>query len=162
MPGREVESDAMVGLAQERLTGGFGGEHAGFAFDAEAALEAAATGNDANDGLGEMDVEIVADDVPSGIGGGGAEQAAEKSCEILLGPPRADHPLDLAGGDVEGGDQGLRAVAAILELAPLNLAWRHRQPRRDALQRLNAGHLVDGNRAMGLIGSCRSLVDLAD
>src|SRR5712691_12107846 len=152
----------MVGPAQERLAGCLAGEHAGFAFDAKAALAAAVTGNDANDGLGEMDVEIVADDVPPGIGSSGAQQAAEKSCEILLGPPRADHPLDLAGGDVEGREQGLRAVAAILELAPLDLAWRHRQPRRDALQCLDTGHLVDGHRAVGFIGSGRSLVDRTD
>src|SRR5207247_5314350 len=54
------------------------------------------------------------------------------------------------------------AVAAIFELAPFDLARRHRKPRRDALQRLDAGHLVDGYRAMGLVGSGRNLVDLAD
>ena len=32
--------------------------------------------------------------------------------------------------------QGLRSVAAILEFAPFDLARLHRQPRRDALQRL--------------------------
>src|SRR6266581_890201 len=162
MSGREVEGDTMLRLAQERLACGLGSEHARLAFDAELALEAAVTGNQANDGLGEVDVEIVADDVPSGVGGGAAQQVAEKSCEILLGPGLADRPLDLAGGDVEGGDQGLSAMAAVLELAPLDLARHHRQPRRDALQRLNACHLVDGNRAMGVVGAGRSLVNLAD
>jgi hypothetical protein len=33
-------------------------------------------------------------------------------------------------------------VAPVLELAPLDLVRHHRQPRRDALQGLNAGHLV--------------------
>src|SRR5215204_1046971 len=119
-------------------------------------------GNQANDGLGEMDVEIVADDVPPGAGGCGAQQAAEKSRETLLSPPIADDPFHLAGGDVEGGDQGLSAVTAIFELTPLDFARRHRQSRCDALQRLNAGHLVDRNRTMGLIGFGRSLVHFAD
>jgi hypothetical protein len=34
------------------------------------------------------------------------------------------------------------AVALAFELTPLDLAGHHRQARRDALQRLNAGHLV--------------------
>jgi hypothetical protein len=50
----------------------------------------------------------------------------------------------------------------VLELAPLDLARHHRQPRRDALQGLNAGHLVDRNRAMGVVGAGRSLVNLTD
>ena len=82
--------------------------------------------------------------------------------EILLGAGVADHALDLAGRDVEGGDQGLGAVAAVLELTPLDLARHHRQPRRDALQGLNAGHLIDRNGPMGLIGASRSLVNLTD
>ena len=100
MLGREVEGDAMFGLAQERLAGGLGGEHARLAFDAELALESAVAGNQTNDGLGEVDVEIVADNIPPGVRSSAAQQAAEKSREILLRPSVADHPLDLAGGDV--------------------------------------------------------------
>jgi hypothetical protein len=44
MAGREVENDAMIRLAEERLTGRLGGEHAGFAFDAQLVLEAAPAG----------------------------------------------------------------------------------------------------------------------
>ena len=161
MLGCEVEGYAMVALAQECLAGGLGREHAQLAFDAELALETAVARNQANDGLGEVDVEIVADDVPPNVGGS-TQHAAEKSREIPFGPGIADHAFDLAGGDVEGGDQGLSAVAAVLELTPLDLARHHRQPWRDALQRLNAGHLVDRNRAMGVVGPGRSLVNLAD
>ena len=128
MLGREVEGDAVVGLAQEGLAGGLGREHARLAFEAELALETAVARNQANDGLGEVDVEIVADDVPAGIGGNAAQQVAEKPCEVVLRPGIADHAFDLAGGDVEGGDQGLSAMAAVLELAPLDLARHHRQP----------------------------------
>jgi hypothetical protein len=69
---------------------------------------------------------------------------------------------DFADRDIETGDQGLRAVVAILEFAPLDLARLHRQPRRDALQRLNAGHLVDRDCAMALVGAGRGLVNLTD
>jgi hypothetical protein len=52
-------------------------------------------------------------------------------------------------------------VAAILELTPLDLARRHRQSRRDALEGLDAGHLVDRDGAMGIIGGGRGFVDRA-
>src|ERR1700737_760313 len=152
----------MVWLAQKRHTGGLGRQHARPAFDAELALETAGARNKANDGLGEVDVEIVADDVPPSVGDGAVQQAAEKSREILLSPGIADHALDLAGGNVEGRDQGLSAVAAVLELAPLDLARHHRQSRRSALQCLNAGHLIDRDRAMAFIGAGCSLVHLTD
>src|SRR6202035_1614042 len=162
MLGREVEDDAMVSLAQKRFAGCLGSEHAGLTFDAEVAVEAAMLRNKANDGLGEMDVEVVADDIPPCVGGGAAQQSVEKTCKVLLGPGVADHPDDFADGDIETGDQGLRAVAAILEFAPLDLARLHRQPRCDALQRLNAGHLVDRDCAMALVGAGCGLVDLTD
>ncbi len=149
MPGREVKDDLMIRLAQKGLAGCFASEHPRLAFDAEPVLETAVARNQANDGFGEVDVEIVADDVPPGVGGGAAQLAAEKSGEILLGARVTDHASDLAGGDVERGDQGLSAMAAVLELTPLDLAGHHRQSRRDALQGLNAGHLVDRDRAMG-------------
>src|ERR1700758_3616926 len=133
----------MVWLAQEFRTGGPGREHTRPAFNAELALETAGARNEANDRLGEVDIEIVAHDVPPSIGGGAVEQFTEKSCEILLSPGIADSAFDLAGGDVEGRNQGLSAVAAVLELAPLDLARLHGQPRRRALQCLNAGHLID-------------------
>src|ERR1043166_6428815 len=152
----------MFRVAQECFTRPLASEHTRFAFDAEVDLEAAGAGNEADDGLGEVNVEIVADDVPSRVGSGAAEQVAEKSREILFGPGIADHTLDLAGSDVEGGDQGLSAVSAVLELAPFHLAGHHRQTRRATLLVLNAGHLVDGDRTMAVISGGGSLVDFAD
>jgi hypothetical protein len=96
------------------------------------------------------------------MGCGAAQQAVEKSRKILFGARVADHARDLAGGDIEAGDQGLGAVAAVFELAPLDFAGLHRQPRRGALQGLNAGHLVNRNRAMGFIGTGGGLVNRAD
>src|SRR5262252_8929642 len=104
----------------------------------------------------------VANDIPPCVGGGAAQQGVEKTSKVLLGPGVADHPGDFADRDIETGDQGLRAVAAILEFAPLDLARLHRQPRRDALQRLNAGHLVDRDCAMALVGAGCGLVNLTD
>src|SRR3984957_20422439 len=146
----------MVRLAQKGLAGCLGGEDAGLA------LEAATARNEANDGLGEVDVEIVADDIPPGVGGGAAQYPAEKSREILLSPRVADRPFDFSCDNVESRDQGLSAMPAILELTSLDLARHHRQPRRDALQGLNTSHLVDRNRTMGVIGAGRSLVNLTD
>src|SRR5208282_894600 len=137
----------MVGLAQEGLAGGLGREHARLAFDAELALETAVARDQANDGLGEVDVEIVANDVPPNVGGI-TQHAAEKSREILFGPGIADHAFNLAGGDVEGGDQGLSAMAAVLELAPLDLARHHRQPRRGLDSACNAAAAAPGSTAM--------------
>ena len=162
MLGCEVEGYAMVGLAQERLASDLGREHARLAFDAEVALETAETRNQANDGLGEVDIEIVADNVPLCGGSGAAEQVAEKPREILFRPGIAYDAFDPASGDVESGDQGLSAVALIFELASLDLARHQRQPRRDALQRLNAGHFVDGDRAMSVIGAGCGLVNRTD
>jgi hypothetical protein len=119
-------------------------------------------GNKANDGLGEMDVEVVANDIPPCVGGGAGQQGVEKTSEVLLGAGVADHPDDFADRDIETGDQGLRAVAAILEFAPLDLARLHRQSRCDALQRLNAGHLVDRDCAMALVGAGCGLVYLTN
>src|ERR1700730_2931285 len=152
----------MLGLTQEGGAGDLGSKHAGLALDAELVLEPAMASHEPDDGLGKVDIEIVADDIPPDVGGGAAQQAAEKARKILFGPGIADHAFDLAGGDIEGRNQGLSAVAAIFELTPLNLARRHRQSRRDALESLDAGHLIDGDRAMGVIGGGRSFVNRAD
>src|ERR1051325_5067614 len=160
--GREVEGDAMLGLRQEGGAGGLGSEHAGFALATQLVLEPAVARHETDDGLGKMDIEIVADDIPSDVGGGAVEQTAEKARKILFGAGIADDAFDLAGGDIEGRNQGLSSVAAVLELTPLDLARHHRQSWRDALERLNAGHLVDGDDAMSIIGAGPGFVDRAD
>jgi hypothetical protein len=71
----------------------------------------------------------------------------QKAGVILLGALLADEAVHLAGGDVEGRDQALGAVADVFELVAGDIAWPHRQVWRGALQRLHAGHLVDRYRA---------------
>src|SRR5262249_40947417 len=109
-----------------------------------------------------MNVEIVRDDVPARGGIGAAQQAAEKPREILFRPSVADDTLDLASGHIERGDQGLSAVTFVFEFAPFDLARHHRQARRSALPRLNAGHLVDRDGAASIVRSGRRLVNLTD
>ena len=81
-----------------------------------------------------------------------ANSASKVSHEIGLGAAIPYRALDFAGDNVEGGDQGLRAVADIFELAPFHLPWLHGQGGRGAFQRLNAGHLIDGNGAHAFLG----------
>jgi hypothetical protein len=66
---------------------------------------------------------------------------------IGLGTAVPHKALDFASDNVKSGNQGLRAVADIFELAPLHLSWLHGQRGRGAFQRLNTGHLIDGNGA---------------
>src|SRR6478736_7597958 len=73
--GREVEGDAMLGLTQEGGAGELGSEHARLALDAELILEPAVASHETDDGLGKVDIEIVADDIPSDVAGGAARQA---------------------------------------------------------------------------------------
>src|SRR5260370_5336087 len=152
----------MLRVAQKCFSGRFGCEHAGLSFDAKLELEAGDTGKEADDGFRKVDVEIVADTVQLCGGTGAVEQVTEKPREILFRPGIACDAFDPASGDVERGDQGLSAVALIFEVASLDLARRQRQPRRDALQRLNAGHFVDGDRAMSVIGAGCGLVNRTD
>ena len=77
----------------------------------------------------------------------GGEQRLKIGHEIGLGAAVTDRALNFAADNIEGGDQGLRAVADIFELAPLHLSWLHGQRGGGALQRLNTGHLIDGNGA---------------
>jgi hypothetical protein len=123
MSGREVESNAMVRVAQKRSASGLRSQDAGSTFDSQLIFNAADAGNQADDRFREMNIEIVTDDVPARIGSGVAQQAAEKPREILFRPGIADHPLDLASGDIEGGDQGLSAVALVFEFSSFDLAW---------------------------------------
>src|SRR6202140_5593607 len=143
----------MLRVAQECFSGRLACEHARLSFDAKLELEAGDTGNEADDGFRKVDVEIVADNVPLCGGSGAAEQVAEKPREILFRPGIAYDAFDPASGDVESGDQGLSAVALIFELASLDLA---------RLQRLNARHFVDGDRAMSVIGTGCGLVNRTD
>lgn len=146
MLGREVEDDAVAGVAQEAHARGHRLEDAVLAFDAEVAVDAAGRGDQAHDGLRAVDVEIVQDQVPMGVVVALCEQFGQVLREVLLGAARADAVGDLAGDDIERGDQGQGTVADVLVLAQLGPAGAHRQGGRGTLQGLHAGHLVDAAR----------------
>jgi hypothetical protein len=75
------------------------------------------------------------------------EQRLKVSHVIGFGAAVAYSALNFAGDNIEGSDQGLRAVADIFELAPLYHSRLHRQRGRGAFERLNTGHLVNGKGA---------------
>ena len=81
-----------------------------------------------------MDVEV---------GGHGALHLVEEGAELARPVPLHAAPDDRAGGGVEGGEQGGRAVALVIMAAPLRLARPHRQHRLGAVQRLDLALFVD-------------------
>lgn len=87
-----------------------------------------------------------------------ASRKAAKSCSVRVS---ATLPSTLPVATVEAGDQCLRAVPDVFELAPLDLARPHRQGRGDASERLDAGHLVDRHRPHRLLGLDGAAVDAA-
>ena len=83
--------------------------------------------------------------------------------QICLGPAISDGTEDLAGGNVECGDQGFGAMPDILELPPFDVSRLHRQAWRGAFQRLDTGHFVDRDSLHTLLGgSGGRLIHCAD
>ena len=110
-----------------------------------------------------MSVEVIAHHVPRRRRPGDGEQAFQEGHVVRLGAAVANGAEDLAGGDIERRDQALGAMPDILELTPFDMPRLHRQGRGGALERLNAGHLVDRHGVHILFGgSPRRLVDGAD
>src|SRR5258708_23595505 len=72
-----------------------------------------------------MGVEIVADHLPARGRRTARQQVLQKAGVILLGALLADEAVHLAGGDVEGGDQALGAVADVFELVAGDLPPPH-------------------------------------
>src|SRR5216684_4952 len=110
-----------------------------------------------------MRVELVYDEDPRGRRVG-RDSLGDMRGEVRLGASRPDARSEhLAGGDLEVGDQALRAVALILELLPLDLAGPQGQRRVQPLQRLDPALLIgaDGVNAGRLTGR-RRLIGRAD
>jgi hypothetical protein len=160
---REVESDAVAGVAKERLSRGHRVENAVFAFLAEIVVDATELSDEAHDAFGHVGIEVVADDAPRRGRRRGGEQALHKGNEVLFGAGIADGATDRTGRDVERRDQGFGAVPDVLELPPFDVPGLHRQALRRALQCLDSGHLVDRNGLHTLFRSRgRRLIDIAD
>ena len=114
-----------------------------------------------HDGFRHVGVEVVADDAPAHGRCRRGEERFEEGGEVGFGAGVGDAAADLAGGDVEMGDQRLRTMADVFELAPFDLAGPDRQGGCDALERLDAGHLVDRDRAHRLLGFDGAAIDAA-
>ena len=135
LPARLSRQDAVVPFAAER----------GF-------IDAALARHQPHDAFRHVGVEIIADDAPAHARPRRGEELFEEGREVGFGAGVGDGAADLAGDDVEAGDQGLRAMADIFELAPLDPARPHGQRGGDAFERLDAGHLVDRHRPRRLPG----------
>ena len=86
---------------------------------------------------------VVHDDMDVEVGGHGALHLVEERAELARPMPLHAAPDDRAGGGVEGGEQGGRAVALVIVAAPLRLARPHGQHRLGAVERLDLALLVD-------------------
>src|SRR5271169_223377 len=80
----EVEADLVRAVAQECFPRGLVLEMAGFAFLAQLFIDAAQPGNKTDRPLGQMSVEVVANDLPPCRGLIGSEQRFEVSHEALF------------------------------------------------------------------------------
>ena len=110
-------------------------------------------GNPSDHAFGKVDVQVVGDDVPFGLVRRAGDQPIEEAGEVVFGASRPDDTAHLAGGDIETGDQGLGTMADVLVFPSFDQARLERQRRGCALERLDAGHLVDRDGANPVVRS---------
>lgn len=137
-----VKDHRLVWLGEKRLAGGHRLQEARLAFYAQFDIQPTEFRGGADQGFGLVRVELVQDEMIHPVAGVELDHPLDKAGEVRLGACVSDPSTHLAGGDLEGGDQGLGAVASVLELHGHRLAGRHRQVRSQAFQGLNRGHLV--------------------
>ncbi len=93
-------------------------------------------------GFGLMRVEVVDDEDPFALPIG-PQRLQEVVGEVLFGARRGQRRgQDTTGGDLEVGDQTLRAVADVVLLPALDISGNRRRGRMQALRCLPAGLLV--------------------
>ena len=90
-----------------------------------------------------MRVQVVADEMPLRHAWIALDGAANVGEEVGLGAGRADRwANDLPADHIKIDHERQRAVADVLELAPLDFTGSQRQARRRTLQGLNTSHFV--------------------
>ena len=165
--GRVVEDDAVGRVVQEGGAGGLGAEDAGLALDAQVVGDPRELSDPLHQRGGLVRVQVVGDDMPARGARVRRDHASEVGQEIGLCPGRADRRGDdPAADDIAREDEGARAVADVLELAPFDLAGHEREARMLALQGLDPGHLVRAHGPFPPLGAARRLavdrIDLGD
>jgi hypothetical protein len=95
MLGGEVEDEAVTGIAQKRFSTGNGLQDAALALHPQILLQTTVARYEPNHALGEVDIEVVADDVPADVPGRAREQILKKAGEVLLGATLADGAVNL-------------------------------------------------------------------
>src|ERR1700689_2275270 len=85
---------------------------------------------------------VVADQVQVQAGGGGGVDGLEELQELLVPVLAVVGGDDLAGGDVERGEQAGRAVADVVVAAPGRRSRQDRQAGGGAVNRLDLGLLI--------------------
>src|SRR3982751_6680323 len=159
-----MKDNAMAGIAQEGGTRVSRVEDSTLALHAQVAVQPRVSGDQTDQRLRAMDVEIIHHEVPASSRGIGGDGALDVRQEVGLG----------AGGTVRGRDdrtrahvavedEGTGARANVLELPPLDLAGSHGQVGLLPLQRLNACQLVGTHHSLPLLGQLwRLAVEAAD
>lgn len=163
---RVDEADTMIGIGEKGSSCLHGMQDAGLAFDTEllkVKTEPTALVHHTHQGFGLVGVELVDDEQPVrfSIRVDGSDDMRGK---VLLSTGWTNRGSDdLSCGHFEVGNEGLRAVADVLELTPLHPAGFHGQRGVLALQGLNAGLLIGAHHPHPLLMEFLSLsVDIAD
>jgi len=86
------------------------------------------------------------------LGGIGQRDVLEEAQELLMAVTVLADPGDLAGGNLQRGEQGRGAVADIVMGAAFGAARLHRQHRLSAVQGLDLRLLVDGKQRQAFGG----------
>ncbi len=160
---REVEGNPVALIAEKGLTGFHRLQDATFAFDPEIVIDPAMPGNNSDDVLRQVGVQVIGDDFPFCRGRFAGNEVIEESREVVLRAAGPDPARYLSCGHIEGGDQGLRAMADVFVFAPFHRPRPHGQRWGGALKRLDTRHLINRDRTNPCLRPLlRGAVDLAD
>jgi hypothetical protein len=157
--GGVMEDDLVGWITQKRSTAGHGGQNATFAFDAQLLIQATGLGDEANQGLGLMDVEIITDEVPTrGLLIAGHHRSHMRQ-EIFLGARgSATGSNNLSAHHIPTEDKGAGAMTNVLKFAAFHFSRSQGQSRMLALERLHSCELIGTHGAFSLLGHLRGLL----
>ena len=153
------EANAMACVGEKGGTRAHAGEMTAFAFAAQILLDATLGSHQAHQRFGLMGVELIGDKDPGGFWIG-LDGLGDVSSEVGFGTRGSDAGShDLPSGHIHIGDQTQRAMPFIFKFLSLDVTRLHGQRGVEALEGLNAGHLVGachmrarrGERRSGLI-----------